>query len=345
MCLSIQLGLLENCARTQTLKQGEQIKMKWQQCVLRLERCIAKLSSSLTAGSSRKVLRFGSIVGRAMVTAMIRPVIFAGLLFSVGSTAAQQGSENAQTVLRNMLAKYESMSSYEDSGVLRVVPNASDVLDRLRPAPRESTVSQPLISFKTYFARSKRFRFEWKNSTSSRYSLIWFDEKNAYSWAAHTVLKRDRFLLERKADLDLLIQETIRPSAGMVFTVPSLLMKDLAPYTFGDMISSLKDLSVVKEETIDGERCYLIKGKVSNVPWLLWIGKRSYLLRKTRSFATTGFHQQRSTREDVIVEELRRDIKTNRRIPSAIFRYHPRLRPGDLDARDDPDGAIQSQPR
>lgn len=116
---------------------------------------------------------------------------------------------------------------------------------------------------------------------------------------------------------------------------PSLLMKDVSPFSFGDMISIMDRASLIREEQIDGEPCHVIKGDISGVPWVLWVGKESYLLRKTRTLYTSAsFHETLERKGGVktsVAEEVHRDIKVNGRIPEAIFRYRPQLRADDID--------------
>lgn len=218
-----------------------------------------------------------------------------GLLISLSSIVqAQNLPLSPRTILTKMVDQYEHASSYQDVGVLRVFPNDSSPLDGADNRPLKGAVdNQTLVSFKTYFRRPRMFRFEWQSSLvrAPRNSVIWTHGKQVYSWAANKVIGEDRFVLKKESAFSLLIDKTMKPSGGSVFTVPSLLITDLAYYTFADLVNDLTDLTIVREDLLDGEMSYVIKGKASTVPWLLWVGKKSYLLRKPRSFYSIGsFH-------------------------------------------------------
>jgi len=177
------------------------------------------------------------------------------------------------------------------------------------------------------------FRFEWYKAgeTKNRPSVIWFDGIQGFSWALDPALKRGRFRLRRDDKLGSLIEDSLKPSGGMIFTVPSLLMTHVAPYTFGDVVEDLTDVSLTKAQLVDGELCFVIAGKAKGTPWVFWIGSKTHLLRKVRSFYSIGgFHDPKNKRR-FIAEEIHQEIKLNERIPESVFRYRPRLRSGDFD--------------
>jgi len=153
-------------------------------------------------------------------------------------------------------------------------------------------------------------------------------------WTAGRSLGKDRFALERRPEFDSLIDETIKPSRGTVLTIPGLLIRSLEPYTFADDIKNLSEPRIIKEQLVDGEMCYVISGKASNDPWLFWVGKKTSLLRKMRSFLSIGSFDEplrRGLPNRLVAEETHHDIRINQQIPKQIFRYQPRLRAGDVD--------------
>jgi hypothetical protein len=90
----------------------------------------------------------------------------------------------------------------------------------------------------------------------------------------------------------------------------------------------------LREEEFDGEMCHVIKGNLSGVPWVIWVGKESYLLRKTRTlYSGDSFHEkvQKGIAKALIAEEIHRNIKINERIPEEVFKYKPRFRADDVD--------------
>jgi hypothetical protein len=68
---------------------------------------------------------------------------------------------------------------------------------------------------------------------------------------------------------------------------------------------------------------------------VLWIGRESHLLRKTRTLYTSAsFHETLEKRGRVqtsIAEEVHRDIKVNMPIPPTVFKYKPPIRVDDTD--------------
>lgn len=262
------------------------------------------------------------------------------LLFSpVNIAHGQPATPNPRKILEEMIATYERVASYQDSGVVRTLPGdpaliADSESTRFRDVSfREDT----LVSFKTYYARSGKFRFEWRGPLLrvSRDAAVWSDGKQAYSWTPDISGVGEGFILNKGSELRWYVDEAQRWSGGAVFFVPSLLMKDVSPFSFGDMVRIMEGLSLLREEQIDGEPCHVIKGDISGVPWVLWVGKDSHLLRKTRTLYTSAsFHETLEKKGRVktsIAEEIHQDIKVNKRIPEAVFRHRPRLRTDDID--------------
>jgi outer membrane lipoprotein-sorting protein len=267
-------------------------------------------------------------------------VAAAFLLFYLGGAVlGQTAASSPQIILREMVDTYERVSSYQDSGVVRTLPSEPGVIadsegSRFRGVSfRDDT----LLSFNTYYARPGKFRFEWRSPLlrASRDAAVWSNGKQAYSWTPDISGIGKGFILNKGSALRWYVDEAQRWAGGAVYFVPSLLMKDVSPFSFGDMLSTMEGLSLLREEQIDGETCHVIKGDISGVPWVLWVGKESHLLRKTRTLYTSAsFHEMLEKKGRVqtsIAEEIHRDIKVNKRIPEAVFRYRPRLGADDID--------------
>jgi hypothetical protein len=121
---------------------------------------------------------------------------------------------------------------------------------------------------------------------------------------------------------------------GAVFWIPTLLLREpIVDHGFPDILSTVSNSSIVREELFDGEICYVIKARLSEVPWLMWIGKSSHLLRKTRTwYSPTSFNPLTKNLKDAFVaEEIHNNIRVNRAIPKAFFRYRPVFGPKDVD--------------
>jgi hypothetical protein len=237
-----------------------------------------------------------------------------------------------------MIDRYARASSYQDTGEVRVVSADPASLSAAggRPPVGESTEGALLVSFKTYFARPGLFRFEWKSLSRhpSREAAIWSDGRRAYIWAPAETSSDGSFILHREAGLRSQIESALRPSAGAVYHVTSLLMRGASADSFADYLGVMKEATLLGDEAVDGEPCHVIRGKIFGTPWTLWIGKESQLLRKTRTVYVRGsFHEMPRTgaAETATVEEVRRDIRLNAPIPREVFRFRPQLRDGDLD--------------
>jgi len=260
-------------------------------------------------------------------------------LFCIGSVAhGQATAPTAQIILKKMVARYASASSYQDSGEVRVVPDspalASFFWGNLQQA---SFRDDRLVSFKTYYSSPRMFRFEWKSflRPTSREAIVWFDGEVAYSWMPRIYPKNgDGFTLSSRTDLRSLLEEARGSSVGANYSVPSLLIKDATYFSFADMLRFASQLSLRGEETFDGETCYVIKARIYEVPWMLWIGKESNLLRKTRTSYTHGRSfddPQKRPGNKYVAEEVHRDIRINESMSKSIFKYRPQLQVQDVD--------------
>lgn len=259
------------------------------------------------------------------------------LLCLAGAALGQTSGPGARQVIAELLARYESLSSYQDAGVVRVVPAdprlvADSGVALWRDASRRD---ETLVSFKTFYARPGRFRFEWRNHLKGmkRDAAVWTDGRRAYSWTPSESPGGDSFHLF-DGRLSLFMDEAEKSSSGAGFHVPSLLLRDAGDYTFATFLKFMEGPSLRREERVDGELCYVIKGLISETPWLLWVGKESRLLRKLRTVYFAGsFHDSLEGRRmrASVAEEVHQDIKVNQRIPVAVFRDRPPLRAGDVD--------------
>src|SRR5687767_2293845 len=93
---------------------------------------------------------------------------------------AQTATPKAQTIIRDMVARYQSVLSYQDSGIVRIVPRQPAIASLASHSFRSTAFQDnELVSFKTYFARPRMFRFEWSGSLSpsSRDAVIWSNGK------------------------------------------------------------------------------------------------------------------------------------------------------------------------
>lgn len=247
---------------------------------------------------------------------------------------SQPATPEPQTVLKKVIAQYERASSYQDSGEVRIISSSDGRITEPLPVASQST----FISFSTRYRRPSMFRFEWRSPdlTTSREAVIWSDGKQTYRWMPYESRGKKGFFLEDVISIKLLINDSMRSSGGAAYTISSLLMKDVAYSSFAEVMTSMTSLSILREEEFDGEQCYVIEGLADGIPWVFWVGKTSYLLRKIRTVYTLdSFHKNAEKGQErggrLIAEEIHRNIKINTDIPDSFFKSKPRLQAGDID--------------
>jgi len=273
-----------------------------------------------------------------MTTIKPRQLILAILLVSCGGIAqAQSATPQPQTIIREMVTRYRTVSSYQDSGVVRVVA-ADPAIASLQSHSFQmaSFADDVLVSFKTYFARPRMFRFDWNGPfvPRSREAVIWSDGKKVYQWMPSSYAGDGNFALYSGDPLQFYIDEALGTSAGAIFPVPSMLIKEASIFSFADLLSIATRVSLLKEEQVDGVTCYVIQVHLSGAPWTLWIDKKDHVLRKTRTLYSRGsFHEtlQKGVRNKFFAEEIHRDIRINERIPQTVFKYRPQIQARDVD--------------
>ena len=263
--------------------------------------------------------------------------ILIGLLAPLAAAKAQSRSPNPHTILNDMISQYDKLSSYEDSGEIRVVASISPIAGgaQVFTIAAISLADEPLVSFKTYFASPEMFRFQWKSSSSrtTRDAVVWRLGKQIFSWKPSPV-SPDRFELSGSTNLGLHIDEAIRASSGAAFLVPTLLMKEASYDPASAMLRRVTELSFLREEQFEESLCYVISGKMSGTPWTLWIDQKTHLLRKTRtSYSAGSFHEKMQGRrgKQFFAEEIHRDIRFNHKIDDAVFKYRPKIGRKDVD--------------
>lgn len=265
-------------------------------------------------------------------------LVIAILLYACNRPLGNTPEPDPHKILKEMILLYANAESYQDNGTVTVVSGDPTFLAGSDNARFENASSQnnDIVTFRFYFARPGMFRFEWENSflPVSRTSVVWSDGKQAYGWLPMMPAKDGRFTLYNAMDLKGNVVQSTRLSAGAIFSVPSLLDRDIAYSTFADMLISMKAVRLLREEPFDGEICYVIEGRISDVPKLLWVGKESRLLRKTRtSYSSNSFHDKMAKKsgDTLIAEEIHRNIKINERIPKEVFNYKSVLQKLDID--------------
>jgi len=223
---------------------------------------------------------------------MNRTILLLLLLLSVSyTTLAQTGKLTGEQIVRKMTTAYATAKSYEDVGLVQDIPSGG-------------STPEPVNSFKTYFVRPGKFRFEWEDVfPAGERNILWSEGKGVFaywSWAG----------LEKQESLEMAIAGATGVSRGAAHTVPTLLMKEIG----GFRLNELQRLALVREERFEDTDCYVVRGfHPFGFPIDIWIAKSDFLIRRERETNNDGR----------VEEEIRRSINLNQPIASEVFQYTP----------------------
>lgn len=212
---------------------------------------------------------------------------------------AEQTKLNAHQIIEKMGETYKKCLSYQDSGVIQKTP--------IDPSNKQ-VVQKP---FKTYFAQPNLFCFEWKEKIPQKEEtllyVVWHNGKEAY-----TYWELGKF--EKENSLEQAIVANSGISSSGISTVPLMLINQERSF----ILKSLIDEILVREDVIDGVKCYVIQAKYEKLgrEVELWIGKDDFLLRKLKRKLSSG----------AISEEIHKNIELDHKISKEIFNFKPPLR-------------------
>lgn len=175
----------------------------------------------------------------------------------------------ADQLLKDTADVYADCQSYRDTGVVTTrYIEQSDV-----------TIEEK--TFSTAFVRPDRFRFEYLHQ-DDRY-IIWRDGSDVRQWSTYS---------QQIATIDTLalaIAGATGVSSGSAHNVPALLLPDdipglkLTEMEDGRRIDNAwldQDGEPVTEDQADSTECYRIEGQWSDDPMVLWIDRRTLLVRR-----------------------------------------------------------------
>ena len=202
----------------------------------------------------------------------------------------------AQDILHATHAKYATMRSYQDRGVV------------LTKFPSEPEADE--TAFATFFRRPDRFRFDW--TTHHPYSglrhlrthrVIWSDGTGAFLYS-----DRDG-AIEPQESLRMAIAGATGVSSGAAHTVSPLLMSDVGGFT----LSQLQRLTLQDGEC-DGAQCHRIGGyHPTGEFYEVFVDIQDLLIRRVSEPDCDG----------VASDELRRDIRVDEPIDEQTFQFRP----------------------
>jgi hypothetical protein len=198
----------------------------------------------------------------------------------------------AEQIIQRMAAQYASAKTYQDVGIIQDIKSGGQI--------------EAVNSFKTYFVRPNKFRFEWESYSfrgDREWNIVWGSGANVfkdYWWGE----------VEKEENLSMAIAGATGVSRGAAHTIPTLLMKEVGGFRFTD----LARISLLHEEKFENVACFVVRGyHPFGFPIDLWISKTDFLLRKSREKREDGRFE----------EEIRRNVKVNGPIPVSTFQYSP----------------------
>lgn len=254
------------------------------------------------------------------------PIFLIALLVSTGSCVlAQKASLSAEEIVRKMASNYAAVGTYQDAGTVSTV---NDINVYKGKSWDEVLLIQDFektqkVSFKSYFQRPGRFRFEWmvKDSKATRSSVVWSDGTNDDD---------SIFIWDKESSLKWAIEEETPGSMSVADILYNMLTGGKEYYSFNKMTLP----RIAREESLATRACYVILGYISNDPWALWIDKDMFVLRRFRMQIATGSFDE-SVRTGYMPTTLGEvnyfTVQANRPISRSVFSFRPKLRKGDID--------------
>jgi len=258
-------------------------------------------------------------------------VVLSLALAGVGS--GQKPTLTAAEIVQRMTSKYANLTGYQDSGTVELSKDDSFVEGLSWEQVLTSDKFQPrrVVSFSLSFVRPDKLRFEWNNldKAANRKSVVWWNHKRIYSWLPSSVENDDMFIWYAQPSIARAIDEAGQSSSSVLMIIHNLLTRGNEYFSFTKMTQP----KIIREETVDGNSCYVIVGNISDDPWALWIDKNSFLLRKYRMQIATGSFDEsvRTGVMPVTIGEIRHhNIEINARISNSVFDFRPTLKKGDM---------------
>lgn len=263
------------------------------------------------------------------------------------SVLGQNSDLNADQIIERMTKLYSSVRTYQETGSVSLVKD----INVYKGKSWEDVLSvgdfekSKKVTFQFYYQRPARLRFEWVDNQSkvTRPSVVWSNGKNAYSWRTDYDDNDDIFIWDKESTLKWAIDQETRGSMSVADILYNALTGNKEYYSFSEM----KQARIIREESIASNPCFVILGYISRDPWVLWIDKKNFVLRRYRMQVATG-----SFDESVItgympttLGEVNHDnIQTNAGVARSIFNFKPRLRKGDIDISKYKDEQLMAPP-
>ncbi len=213
---------------------------------------------------------------------------------------ADQPKQNALTarqILRRMARTYAECKSYRDSGVVKTIFIQAD---------GKRTVEKP---FTTAFVRPDRFRFEYKqkknNNRTYRY-IVWRKGKEVQTWWDVTPG------IQKPELLSLALSGATGVSSGSAHTVPVLLLPEEVG---GGRLTDMTETRRIEDAKFEKVECFRIESEYGKRNTLLWIDKKTFLLRRIDEHKEfDNFRTERTTTYDPVIDK---------EIPKELLDFNP----------------------
>src|SRR5713226_4312124 len=195
------------------------------------------------------------------------------------SSVADGVSPSPTELLRQTQDTYDSLRSYSSAG---------EVTSTFSPAGLEP--QQSTHTFTMRLARPKLYRIEWEQRLPN------FLTKGA-AWSTgegHFVIVPGQARRQQAKDVSTALSMATGISGGAANTIPGTF------FGLGQSpLKALSDATLGHEETIEGDPCYLVRGRVAKIGTTLWISKNSKLLRQIRHDYEGPMEMPEMTDDDV----------------------------------------------
>lgn len=248
------------------------------------------------------------MVGRVLITAALMAPLGCGTPSpaapALHNTEAGSAELDATALMRQVVAKYRSLRSYEDEGVVLTYSAHQDRLDELH--------------FATAYRAPGDFRFDWvKHHPSPKLRHV---ERRYIAWANHqgAFTYWDTRGIRNEPSLFMAIAASTGVSKGAITSIAGLLFES------GEMLWSIEDwraLALLEPAVFEGVPCLRISSDVGRQGHRaeLWIGRDDLLIRRIVKMTVdtpSGRRQPRS-------EEIRRQVRFDHDVPDGRFDFTP----------------------
>ena len=265
-----------------------------------------------------------------------RIILFSVFFLTLCGAVSGQAKRQAGEIVQEMAKRFRSANTYQVAGSMNTVRSMQPYkkLTWGQALTETNLLTKQYLSFSLFFHRPNKLRFDWLSVDHKvdRNSSIWTNGKQGYSWLPRSGESDGRFVLLDHTELKMLLQDAdFHESSSMASIFYAQLTGDDArAFTFDEM----KETEIVREELVDGKKCFVILGTISNDPWAMWIDKSTFILRKMRlQISLTSFDEIVATgKQNLTIGEVRLvDPRMNVPIPAKVFSYRPKFRKKDIE--------------